>query len=66
MNIPINLDKITNLEYDDDNYVVIVTYKYLYFFRKEMIIRGVLRKDFEKMYRQWNTHRTMVFPKIIQ
>lgn len=60
MNVPINLDKIANLEYDDDTYVAVVTCRYLYCFRKKMFVRGVLKEDFNKLYRQWDTHRKTV------
>jgi len=52
----INLDKVIDLEYDEDNYIVTVTYKHFYFFKKKQLIRGVLESEFDKVYTKWDEH----------
>ena len=63
----IDLDKVCNLEYDDDTFVLIITLKYydcLPFTKREEI-RGLIRSDYEKLFMKWDAHKKTVIPRLV-
>lgn len=61
----IDLDKVSNMVYLEDTYILKIVYKVFLFFTKTEFIRGVSQDDYERLYRIWDCHRKTVVPKVI-
>lgn len=62
----IDLDKVSNIEYLEETYILKIVYKVFLLFTKTHLIRGVSQEDYERIYRIWDSHRKTVIPKLIK